>query len=81
MPKKRGWELRDPGASAEAQSYTHPVPSRTYIRQFLEKRGAPAPFGELVQAFALNRRERNAHRRGERAPGRVRVRGTGSGRN
>ena len=60
MPKKREWELRDPEASAEAQSYTHPVPSRTYIRQFLEKRGAPAPFGELVQAFALNRRERNA---------------------
>ena len=60
MAKKRAWERGDPGASEEAQKYAHPVPSRTYIRRFLEERGAPAPLGDLVEAFALNRRERSA---------------------
>jgi hypothetical protein len=36
MAKKRAWERRDPEAKAEAQKYAHPVPSRAYIRQYLE---------------------------------------------
>jgi ribonuclease R len=60
MPKKRAWELRDPEAKAEARSYAHPVPSRTYIRQYLEDQSAPVPFEDLVEAFGLDRRERKA---------------------
>ncbi len=57
--KKRLWELRDPEAQAETRKYAHPVPSRTYIQQFLEKRGVPTPSDELAEAFELNRAERS----------------------
>ncbi|MCP5057846.1 MAG: ribonuclease R [bacterium] len=60
MARKRAWELHDPEARAEARNYAQPVPSRTYIRQFLEKRGVPMPFDDLAEAFALDRRERKA---------------------
>jgi ribonuclease R len=60
MPKKRAWEHRDPEAKAEAGKYAHPVPSRTYIRRFLEERGVPAPFDDLVKAFGLDGGERSA---------------------
>jgi ribonuclease R len=60
MPRKRAWELRDPEAKAEARKHAHPLPSRTYIRRFLEERGAPAPFDDLVEAFGLDRQERSA---------------------
>ena len=56
--KKRLWELRDPEAQAETRKYAHPVPSRTYIQQVLEKRGVPMPLDELVEGFELNRAER-----------------------
>jgi len=60
MSQKRVWELRDPRAKAEARKYSHPVPSRTYIGQYLEDRGVPVPFDDLVKAFGLDRRERSA---------------------
>ena len=60
MPKKRAWELRDPEASAEARKYAHPVPSRTYIQQYLGDQGVPVPFDDLVEAFRLDRQERRA---------------------
>jgi ribonuclease R len=60
MRKKRPWERRDPEAKAEAQRYADPVPSRTYIRQYLEEQGAPVPLGQLVEAFGLDRKERRA---------------------
>ena len=58
MPKKRAWELRDPEANAEARKYAHPVPSRTYIQQYLEDQAVPVPFDDLVEAFGLDRQER-----------------------
>jgi len=58
-PQKRRWELRDPEAQAGAQKYAHPVPSRTYIQQFLEKHSVPMPFDDLVETFELNRAERS----------------------
>jgi ribonuclease R len=61
MPSKRAWERRDPEAKAEARKYAHPVPTRRYIRQYLEDQGVPVPFDELVKAFGLDRQERNAH--------------------
>jgi ribonuclease R len=60
MRKKRVWERRDPEASAEAQRYAHPVPSRTYIRQYLHEQGVPVPLDDLVEAFGLDRQERRA---------------------
>jgi ribonuclease R len=60
MSKTRVWELRDPGAKAEARKYAHPVPSRTYIGRYLEDQGVPVPFDDLVEAFGLDRRERRA---------------------
>jgi ribonuclease R len=60
MSKKRGWERRDPEAKAEARKYAHPVPSRTYIAQYLEDQGVPVPFDDLALAFGLDRRERSA---------------------
>jgi ribonuclease R len=58
MAKKRAWERRDPEAKAEAQKYAHPVPSRAYIRQYLEDQGVPMPLPDLVEAFGLDRQER-----------------------
>jgi ribonuclease R len=60
MPRKRVWERRDPDAPAEVQRYAHPVPSRTYIRQYLHEQGAPVPLDALVKAFGLDRREQRA---------------------
>ncbi len=60
MARKRGWERGDPEAKAEARKYAHPVPSRTFIRSFLEERGVPVPLPELVEAFGLDRDERGA---------------------
>ncbi len=60
MPKKRAWERRDPEARAEARNHAHPVPSRTYLRRYLNERGAPVPLAALVEAFALDRREERA---------------------
>jgi ribonuclease R len=60
MPKKRMWERRDPEAPAEARRYAHPVPSRTYIRQYLQDQGAPVPFDALAETFELDRREQRA---------------------
>jgi ribonuclease R len=60
MPKKRVWERRDPEAQAEARKYAHPVPSRTYIRRYLDEQGAPVPLAALVEAFGLDRREQRA---------------------
>jgi ribonuclease R len=58
MAKKREWERRDPEAKGESRKYAHPVPSRTYIRQYLEHQGVPVPLDDLVEAFRLDRQER-----------------------
>jgi len=60
MPKKRVWERRDPEAQAEARRYAHPVPSRTYIRRYLQEQGAPVARDALVETFGLDRREQRA---------------------
>ncbi len=43
----------DPHHEREAQQYEHPVPSREYILQYLEKRGRPTTFKHLVVTFEL----------------------------
>ncbi len=62
MATKRGWERRDPEASQEAQKYARPVPSRAFLMQYLEERGAPVPFPDLVSSFRLTPREKRALR-------------------
>ncbi len=62
MARKRAWEGRDPEAAVEAGKYRHPVPSRTYLQQYLEKQGVPVPFDDLVEAFRLDRLERKSLR-------------------
>ncbi len=62
MPSKRRWELRDSAAEVEAGKYRHPVPSRTYLQQYLEERGVPVPFDDLVEAFGLNPKEQKGLR-------------------
>ena len=41
MPKK-GWKELDSQAADEAVRYDNPIPSRLFIMETLEKRGAPA---------------------------------------
>jgi ribonuclease R len=60
MAKRRNWQARDPEANTEAKKHKNPVPSRTYILEFLEERGVPMPLDDLVEAFELDRRERKA---------------------
>jgi ribonuclease R len=60
MAKRRNWQARDPEAKTEASKYKNPVPSRAYILEFLEERGVPVPFDDLVEAFGLDLRERKA---------------------
>ncbi len=60
MARLRDWQARDPEANAEAKKHKNPVPSRTYLLEFLEERGVPVPLDDLVEALELNPRERTA---------------------
>jgi ribonuclease R len=60
MSRRRSWQARDPEKNTEAKKYKNPVPSRSYILEFLEERGVPIPLDDLVEAFELNQRERTA---------------------
>ncbi|MFK7894590.1 MAG: ribonuclease R [Myxococcota bacterium] len=60
MAKRRDWQALDPEANTEAKKHKNPVPSRTYILDFLEERGVPMRLNDLVEAFELDRRERKA---------------------
>nr|QXF14422.1 ribonuclease R [uncultured bacterium] len=43
----------DPNADRESQTYQHPVPSREFILQFIEKHGKPITRDALFKAFSL----------------------------
>jgi ribonuclease R len=47
----------DPHLEREASQYTHPVPSREFIVQYLEEYGHPASFTHLMEAFKLDEAE------------------------
>lgn len=61
MSKEKSWKQRDPEHAQEASRYEHPVPSRTYVLQVLERQGAPMSFEALCTALGIrDERERTA---------------------
>jgi len=44
----------DPNLDRESQTYEHPVPSREFILQFIEKHGKPITRDALFKAFSLS---------------------------
>lgn len=55
MTKKN--KKADPFHEREAQKYEHPVPSREFIIQYLEKIDQPASFADLMEVFSLKSKE------------------------
>lgn len=51
MVKK--YKKKDPHRQREAEKYTHPIPSREYISEYLEEIGRPVSFSHLIEAFGL----------------------------
>lgn len=55
MPRRK--KIIDPQATEEAQKYANPIPSRTYIMEYLQERGKPATRDELIKALQLKNDE------------------------
>lgn len=49
----KGWKSQDSQASLEAERYENPIPSRLYIIEFLEKRGAPVSHRGLCREMGI----------------------------
>ena len=49
----KGWKERDSQAADEAARYENPIPSRLYIMETLEKRGAPASHRSLCRELGV----------------------------
>ena len=47
------WTKKDPDAAAEAEKYENPVPSREYILQFMQERGAPVGHAQLCEEMGV----------------------------
>jgi ribonuclease R len=58
------YRKKDPHRERELQKYEHPVPSREFILEYLEKVVRPVSYRHLVQAFSLDEQEMEGmHRR------------------
>jgi len=55
--KQPHFSKKDPFASREAEKYSHPIPSREYILQYLETLGCPTRFQQLVNGLELHSEE------------------------
>nr|MDT0253834.1 ribonuclease R [Endozoicomonas sp.] len=53
----KGWKSQDSQASLEAERYENPIPSRLYIIEFLEQRGAPVSHRALCHEMGINDEE------------------------
>ncbi|KEI70012.1 ribonuclease R [Endozoicomonas elysicola] len=53
----KGWKSQDSQASLEAERYENPIPSRLYIIEFLEKRGAPVSHRGLCREMGITDEE------------------------
>ena len=53
----KGWKDRDSQAAEEAARYENPVPSRLFIMETLEKRGAPASHRSLCRELGVEGEE------------------------
>lgn len=61
MVKKKDWRRADPKARREAGRYQHPIPSREFILEHLEKLGVPVELSDLADQLGLKRhRDRQA---------------------
>ena len=49
----KGWKDSDPHAAQEASRYATPIPSRFFIMEFLDKRGAPASHKTLCAELKI----------------------------
>jgi len=49
--------IQDPFLDREAQTYEHPVPSREFILEYLEKQAKPISRDALFNAFSLSGEE------------------------
>jgi len=47
------WIKNDPKAAAEAEKYSNPVPSRDFILQFMQERGAPVGHAQLCEEMGV----------------------------
>lgn len=50
----KGWKSQDSQASLEAERYENPIPSRLYIMEYLERRGAPVSHLVLCRELGIN---------------------------
>lgn len=53
MPVPKNLKDKDPFLTRETANYTHPVPSREFIIEYLSQHGKPATLNNLVEAFQL----------------------------
>lgn len=61
MNKKRSGKRRDPQAVQEARRYEHPIPSRSFILDYLNERGAPLALKPLAKGLeVVSERDRAA---------------------
>lgn len=47
------WTNNDPKAAAEAEKYSNPVPSRDFILQFMQEKGAPIGHAQLCDGMGV----------------------------
>jgi ribonuclease R len=47
------WTNNDPQAAAEAEKYSNPVPSRDFILQFMQEKGAPIGHAQLCDGMGV----------------------------
>jgi ribonuclease R len=68
MVKRRKNNITDPHASREASKYDHPIPSREFIINEIEKAGVPVNMNKLITLLGIkNRRDIESLRRRIRA--------------
>ena len=53
----KGWKDTDPQAAEEAERYASPIPSRLFIMEFLDARGAPASHKALCKELTITEPE------------------------
>lgn len=51
------WTKNDPQAASEAEKYSNPVPSRDFILQFMQERGAPLGHAQLCDGMGVKEEE------------------------
>lgn len=53
----KGWKSQDAQAALEAERYENPIPSRLFIIEYLEERGAPATHAVMCKELGIKEEE------------------------